>query len=90
MNNLPRNHQLQGLDKKKAQAGRPAPIFLLYIFIIPLREGQMCHLPGLYFPNKTNSLRQKEDAQALDKFLEDSWARAKENRGRREGQTSPT
>lgn len=29
----------------------------------------MCHIARLYLPNRTNSLRQKGDAQGLDKFF---------------------
>jgi hypothetical protein len=69
MNDLQRNHQLQGLDKKtKRRKPEGLRQFRFYIFSIPPREGQMCHVPGLYLPNKTNSLRQKGDAQGLDKF----------------------
>jgi hypothetical protein len=70
MNNLQRNHQLQGLDKKnkRRKAGKACANFLPSIFSIPPREEQMCQLPTLYLPNKTNSLRQKGDAQGLDTF----------------------
>ena len=29
----------------------------------------MCHLPGLYLPNKTNSLREERHDQPLDKIF---------------------
>jgi hypothetical protein len=71
MNNLQRNRQLQGLDKKNKRR-KPTGLrqFLtLYIHYINL-EGQMGHLPRLYLPNKTNSLREKGCDQGLDRFLE--------------------
>jgi hypothetical protein len=81
MNNLQRNHQLKGLDKKNKRR-KPEGLrqFLLYIFSMPPQEGQMGHFPGFYLPNNTNSLRQKGDPQGLDKFFRGGFgARARLN-----------
>jgi hypothetical protein len=69
MNHLRKNAQLKGLDRKNKGASRKACAnFSLYIFSIAIWEGQMGHSPRVYLPNKTNSLREKGDAQGLDKF----------------------
>jgi hypothetical protein len=68
MNNLQRNHELKDLDRenKKAQAGRPAPIFNVCVYYTTLR-GVNGTFSRLYLPNETNGLRQKGHAQGLDK-----------------------
>jgi hypothetical protein len=54
----------------------------------------MCHVSGLYLPNGSNTLREKGGAWGLDKFSGGSFGvrahQTTKNRGRREGQTSPT
>jgi hypothetical protein len=70
MNDLHRNHQLYGLDKKNKRR-KPEGLrqfFTLCNHYTTLR-GVNETFSRVYLPNKTNGLREKGDAQGLDKFL---------------------
>jgi hypothetical protein len=48
MNNLQRNHQLQGLDKKKGASPKGLRHFLPYILSIPIPKGYETYQHGTY------------------------------------------
>jgi hypothetical protein len=76
MNNLPRNHQLQGLEKKnKGRKPEGLRQFLLYVIIIPHSEGQMGHFPDFICRTKPTAYAKKGMLRALTSFPRKDEAR---------------
>jgi hypothetical protein len=69
MNNLQRNHQLQGLDKKnKRRKPEGSRQFQLYKPVISHSEGQMGHFPDFIYRTKPTAYAKKGMLRALTSF----------------------